>query len=350
MRLFPQVLVLVVLLCASTVLGQYEIVDLGTRGSTSPGPGPRAYAINELGQATGAGGLFYDPAVGDSYIPMSGWGINDSGDVAGTHDQPPIASVHYNAGNVVDIASLGLANDINNSGQVAGHYSTSVYDPYHAFFYDPSTGLTTDIGVFGLYYSDATAINNNGLVVGYARNGETTDWRAFSYTAAGGGVDLSSSLGNPSFSIAHAVNDSGLIVGRIGSGFTDCLPLVYDSQTNTYQTLGSLGINMSGAFGVNDLGHVVGYYSPIANPQESDIRPFYWDGQTMIDLNTWLPASSGWTMTYAYDINNSGWIVGCGIAPDGNQHAMLIRPVPEPSLLALLGLGIAGIVKRRGVK
>ncbi len=58
----------------------------------------------------------------------------------------------------------------------------------------------------------------------------------------------------------------------------------------------------------------------------------------MIDLNDLIPSNSGWMLADAKAINDSGQIVGYGFDINGEQHAFLLTPIPEPSTLALLSL------------
>jgi probable HAF family extracellular repeat protein len=105
--------------------------------------------------------------------------------------------------------------------------------------------------------------------------------------------------------------------------------------------LGSLGGNYSSAFGINNSGQVVGE-SYTANGFVDDA--FLYSNGTMLDLNSMIPASSGWQLTEACAINDHGWIVGAGFNPSGQDHAFLLTPVPEPSTLALLAAGAIGLL------
>jgi hypothetical protein len=61
----------------------------------------------------------------------------------------------------------------------------------------------------------------------------------------------------------------------------------------------------------------------------------------MTDLNSLLPAGSGWTLDYATAVNDAGEIVGWGTI-DGETHAFrldLSPSVPGPSSLVLCCAG-----------
>jgi len=65
------------------------------------------------------------------------------------------------------------------------------------------------------------------------------------------------------------------------------------------------------------------------------------------NLNDLILAGSGWTLVDAYGINEAGQIVGWGLNPDGYQRGYLLTPIPEPSAVAVLSLGVVGLLLRK---
>jgi probable HAF family extracellular repeat protein len=89
---------------------------------------------------------------------------------------------------------------------------------------------------------------------------------------------------------------------------------------------------------------------------QDDQGAFLYSNGAMIDLNSLLLPGSGWTLSSATAINDSGQIVGYGINPSGQQHAFLLdgaaaaaapAAAPEPSSLALFGAAGAFLALRR---
>jgi probable HAF family extracellular repeat protein len=145
-----------------------------------------------------------------------------------------------------------------------------------------------------------------------------------------------------------AVNDAGLIVGRsehIAGDWHTHATLFDHTGGGSNVDLGTLGGDDSGANSINDEGQIVGSSEYIAGDWHTHATLFDSTGAGKnIDLNTLIDPDSGWALEIAYDINNSGWIVGHGINQQGEEHAFLL--VPEPATLALLGLGILCLRKR----
>jgi probable HAF family extracellular repeat protein len=86
--------------------------------------------------------------------------------------------------------------------------------------------------------------------------------------------------------------------------------------------LGTLGGDFSSAYGVNNVGQVVG-----ASALPTGLLPHacLWDNGAITDLNSLLPEGTGWELWQASAINDSGQIVGYGDV-SGQTHAYLLNP------------------------
>jgi probable HAF family extracellular repeat protein len=108
--------------------------------------------------------------------------------------------------------------------------------------------------------------------------------------------------------------------------------------------LGTLAGNNNGpgytswAYGINDLGQVVG------NSTLSDlaVHAFLYQNGTMYDLNNLIVPGNGVVLESAVGINNEGQIIANGSDNNGALRAFLLTPtaaVPESSGLLLAGIG-----------
>ena len=78
--------------------------------------------------------------------------------------------------------------------------------------------------------------------------------------------------------------------------------------------------------GIDGAGRVVGQADA---PDGGGRRAFLWEAGALTDLNTLIPAGTGWTLMSAYAINDAGQITGTGTL-GGRTRAFLLNPVGGP--------------------
>ena len=128
---------------------------------------------------------------------------------------------------------------------------------------------------------------------------------------------------------ASRSNSAGTVVG-VEPGPPQ-LPAYANNGTCTALPL--LAGDASGsAAAINDQGVIVGRSGPPGNGVAVKWSP---DGSTVTDLNTFLPANSGWTLEDALDINSKGQILGIG-SLDGNQTYFVLDAASDLSASVVL--------------
>jgi len=143
--------------------------------------------------------------------------------------------------------------------------------------------VVEDLGVLpGDSSSVAWAINASGDVVGWSNGPAGT--RAFLYTTYGGMVALPARPDRPR-TVARDINDAGVIVGSANSGGTDLGHAVVWSG-GSVQDIGTLGTgSFSEAWGVNNLGQVVGWSYTNGASGLSGVHAFlYSPAEGLVDL------------------------------------------------------------------
>lgn len=224
------------------------------------------------------------------------------------------------------------AGGINDSGQVAGtSYVSEAGSTDHAFVWSSSTGMIGLGSLPGHTSATASDLNNQGQVVGnsYGSAGENSG-HAFLWEPGGGMTDLGTLPDYPS-SIAYAVNDAVQIVVNAYDGAYDVTSWFSKGYATLWEggagllRLGSLpGYDYSLGRDINNQGHVVGYAYALGDPALK--TAFVWQRkQGMTDLNSLIPANSGWVLKEAFEINDNGQIIGVGTL-NGEDHSFLLTP------------------------
>ena len=310
---------------------------------------PLAYAITEL-----------PPLSGEAESMATS--LNTQGMVVGvsTSKSGTQSAVMWRNGNV-SLLGVSLTSEdsspvqINEAGQVIGMVGN------RAFFWQ--NGATTDMGTLNGVQIYPKSINNNGVVAGYSsaygsiagdhgflwQKGRLTDlgkdFRPRAINDAGvlaGSSDfatyspdtaaqsqngtIANLPGEPSgvFSWATTINNAGHIAGisfgYYGNGLfwkdgeVTQLPLNMSVTSNYYYTQPN---------SLNDLDQIVGEQG--RSTSNVVTNAFLYSEGNLIDLQTLLPADSGWHLESAAAINNNGLIVGVG-QHNGKRRAFLLTP------------------------
>lgn len=369
----------------------YQVIDLGTLGGTTSS----ALDVNNNRQVSGSSLVTSDPGSTGSLlrayrwtagsmtnlgsmapIPPStstnryarGYAINDSGVVVGEFNNDSSRAFVYANGAMTGLTRLagnndnGVAHDINNAGVIVGISSNGTVSRPTKWVNNGTTYVASDLGTIAGTASAtgrAWSINQNGVAAGLSTSGSTSQATLWN----NGAITNLTSLGDGTrFSQAYGLNDNNVAVGAsytgqtvgqlIGTSSTTDITraFVWDSGTitelapfNVYTSTnnGPATNYHSVAMDVNNAGLVVGNSQRISG---SPAVATLWESGVAIDLNTLIPAGSGWNLLSAEGINDAGDITGYGTI-GGVQHAFLIT-VPEPASLGLLGLAGFGLLRR----
>jgi probable HAF family extracellular repeat protein len=382
---------------ATAAADTYDVIDLGK--------GTSAYAINNAGKVIGTeavGGrtearLWHVAAHGavtpydlqadiDAVSTLAGHtrfyaqGINDLGQIAGYASNGAASTdraFHGSpSGGSYDITDLQTtfasddfrrAYDINNAGLLVGYIDQpgGPHDPWPQAVVVDTTEAAPSAAVLNMGTHPHTtpyAISNTGQVAGYCEQNPryyAANWDSSSASLEEMYPVAASDLTGTTYSLsswAYDVNDGGVAVGRSRGASLSSTPADYVAtlwDTTESGSPAAVNLDPTGVFqqshadGINALGQVVGWgdLTPY-NSSPRDYHAFIWEGSAgIVDLNTLIDPNSGWILMTARAINDSGWIVGYG-ALNGEGRAFAMQ-VPEPTALAMLGLGGLALIRRR---
>ena len=211
---------------------------------------------------------------------------------------------------LVDLGTLGgsgsFGSAVSDNGYVAG-CSNTVNGDVHAFLWHD--GAMVDLAAASGTASGAScglAVNDRGVVAGRVASGELVVWNGAAVTSLGVTGDIG------------AINDSGLVVGSYADG---SVKRAFAWQDGVLRDLGAPSATASLATAVNARGEIVG--------QANGHAFLYRDG-AFVDLGTLGGAAS-----IAKGINDQGEVVGMASDPHGVPTAF----VYSGSMRALAGPG-----------
>lgn len=244
------------------------------------------------------------------------------------------------------------ATSLSLTGQVVGwtHFYQATYQ--WGFVWTKSGGMSAFGGSWTPTFINQ--ISNIGEIVGQNSQdsdsgglrtmylGHATTWKngvATDLGTLGGAADMGYPYGYSSS--ADGVNDLGQVVGwsttvplnalDYGTGYP--VHAVLWNSTGGMTDLGTLpGDLVAVASKINLFGIAIGtsgntfFFDGWSQPAYVTGHPFVWTASSgMLDLNTLINASSGWTLNSVTDINVWGQIVGQGTL-NGQPHGFLLTP------------------------
>jgi probable HAF family extracellular repeat protein len=281
---------------------------------------------------TNDGRVFGMSTVDDSADPF----IPIASQFVGVPFPSPTHAFLWKRGEMIDLGTLGgpdafVASACVNQGLVVGSSFTSAtpeadtgMPPLHPFASDG--GKMIDLGTLGGTIASAQCGNHRGQIIGMSFLAGNQTVHPFLWEH---GVlrDLGTLGGDNGFPVW--INDAGEVVGEAD---------VTGNQTHhaflwrngVMIDLGTLGTRSHGS-AVNTKGQVVGDYNIVGRTEPPFRHAFLWeDGGPMVDLNTLIPANSGFELVSADNINERGEIHGVGVParcyPDLCGHPFLLIP------------------------
>ncbi len=260
-------------------------------------------------------------------------GVNNAGQVVGSDGG--LAFI-WQAGSTQKLSALGPpsgASAINDAGVAVGQ------DGSQAIQWTNGTAQTLQRPAH-LSSAQAQGINESGLIVGFGRLPGSAEAPTVALRWQGEQVSQLAQ-GDAIQAQAMAVNEAGTVIGH--AQFADGSEKAARWDGDSLSWLAQLSPQTtSRALGINDAGLIVGQSKIWLDLAQGTFlsRATLWEGTLAHDLSDWVDNGEGWTLSAAMGINASGQIVGVGLY-QGKRAGFILSPVPEPSSLWMLGIGIA---------
>lgn len=250
-------------------------------------------------------------------------GLNDEGQISGYTAVGGARTAYLCADGIITTGPAGTATGMNANGQVVGYVSS----PSSVFVWDGQTTTYLASGTVGRAINDLGQVACDSTPDGYMWDGAT-----LRNLGSLGGIHTR----------PYAINNKGQVVGACElTANGDSRAFLW--QNGVIQGIGTLGGYDEYAVAINERSQIIG----VISGQSAWLS----ENGVMYDLNSLLPADSGWSIYNAMDINDKGQILCLAHNADNAYFTLILNPiVPEPQsiLVVLSGLtGLACLRRRR---
>lgn len=301
------------------------MTDLGTLGGANS-EAPEAWAPSDRGEVAGySDTLTLDPNAENFCAFITGFGNTSDTCLPFIWRDGVMTPLPLLGGN------NGIANAVNNRGEVAGVAEINVPDsacvPPLVLHFEPVIWTNGQPHQLPTVNGDPDGliqgINDHGQAVGFT--GSCFPVHAVLWNE-GKPIDLGT-FGGAVFNIAFGINNRGQVVGQSDLP-GDVTHHAFLWQKGVMTDLGTLpGDFTSIALSINNKTQMVGLSLDASG---NVVSPVLWQNGVIIDLNNLIPADSPLFLLQALGINDRGQIVGYGLRTDtGETHAYVATPCDD---------------------
>jgi uncharacterized membrane protein len=330
---------------------QFEIIDIGTFGTGPCGAHDVSEVDTACGQGTAPNGLnqhafYWDGQTMHNIAPLNapaggntwGFAMNSLGHVVGYANSASGNAFHpYKwsvQGGTVDlgvptwaVGDYGQGKDINDSGTVVGIVGSVPYNLRGCIWIN---GEMLEVPTLGGNESQCLALNERNDVVGFARL-ESGKMRGF--VVPNGNVDNLIELEAPEGGGAQAtdINEQRVVCGW-GANEDGTYHALRWSLEGGMEYLGEPAGWETFAYDINESGWIVGkaWAPPAISGTTTDHACLWIDGAFLLLEDLVISNTVGAEFRICRGVNEHGWIATSLVWDDQDNHAAVLRPV-EPS-------------------
>ena len=229
------------------------------------------------------------------------------------------------------LATLGgdfsIARDMNRHQEVVG-YAATEEGAVHAFLWRPGLGMT-DLGTLGGPSSQAFAINDRGQIVGASQT-ESGQTHAFLWED---GVMTDLSEADVAWSAARDLNEDGVIIGAAREGWGAAAPCRW-IESEAGRVVEEFPAAVDEVLSVSEDGRIAAIHRGRGRAGEPERQGFLLDDEELVPLE-----GAEYSSCLPVHINDAGAIVGSAAIPSEAESESAFRWDPRRGLQAMAALG-----------